>query len=470
MKIEQIYTSCLAQGAYYIESNGEVAIIDPLRETQQYVDKAKANNAVIKFVFETHIHADFVSGHLDLAKKTGATIVYGPNANTVFDCYNASDNEEFKIGNITLKALHTPGHTLESVTYLLIDKNGKNHAIFTGDTLFLGDVGRPDLAIKSDLTERDLAGMLFKSLRTKIMPLDDSVVVYPAHGAGSACGKNLSKETVGTVGNQKKTNYALRANMTKDEFVKEVLNGIGKAPQYFSKNAKLNQSGYSELEEVLKKGNIPLSVSEFESNAVKENILVLDVRTQKDFIDSHIPGSLFIGLNGKFAPWVGALISDIKQPILLIVPEGKSEEAVTRLARVGYDYALGYLEGGMEAWIAAGKISDKLTSISSLEFEQRTKKQTLSVLDVRKKGEYDTMHLKLDGLQHLPLDQINHRLDQIDTQKTYYIHCAGGYRSVIAASILKANRFHNVIDIAGGFATIKKTELSLSESICPSTL
>lgn len=470
MKIEQIYTSCLAQGAYYIESNGEVAIIDPLRETQQYVDKAKANNAVIKFVFETHIHADFVSGHLDLAKKTGATIVYGPNANTVFDCYNASDNEEFKIGNITLKALHTPGHTLESVTYLLIDKNGKNHAIFTGDTLFLGDVGRPDLAIKSDLTERDLAGMLFKSLRTKIMPLDDSVVVYPAHGAGSACGKNLSKETVGTVGNQKKTNYALRANMTKDEFVKEVLNGIGKAPQYFSKNAKLNQSGYSELEEVLKKGNIPLSVSEFESNAVKENILVLDVRTQKDFIDSHIPGSLFIGLNGKFAPWVGALISDIKQPILLVVPEGKSEEAVTRLARVGYDYALGYLEGGMEAWIAAGKISDKLTSISSLEFEQRTKKQTLSVLDVRKKGEYDTMHLKLDGLQHLPLDQINHRLDQIDTQKTYYIHCAGGYRSVIAASILKANRFHNVIDIAGGFATIKKTELSLSESICPSTL
>ena len=470
MKIEQIYTSCLAQGAYYIESNGEVAIIDPLRETQQYVDKAKANNAVIKFVFETHIHADFVSGHLDLAKKTGATIVYGPNANTVFDCYNASDNEEFKIGNITLKALHTPGHTLESVTYLLIDKNGKNHAIFTGDTLFLGDVGRPDLAIKSDLTERDLAGMLFKSLRTKIMPLDDFVVVYPAHGAGSACGKNLSKETVGTVGNQKKTNYALRANMTKDEFVKEVLNGIGKAPQYFSKNAKLNQSGYSELEEVLKKGNIPLSVSEFESNAVKENILVLDVRTQKDFIDSHIPGSLFIGLNGGFAPWVGALISDIKQPILLVVPEGKSEEAVTRLARVGYDYALGYLEGGMEAWIAAGKISDKLTSISSLEFEQRTKKQTLSVLDVRKKGEYDTLHLKLDDLQHLSLDQINHRLDQIDTQKTYYIHCAGGYRSVIAASILKANRFHNVIDIAGGFAAIKKTELSLSESICPSTL
>ena len=470
MKIEQIYTSCLAQGAYYIESNGEVAIIDPLRETQQYVDKAKANNAVIKFVFETHIHADFVSGHLDLAKKTGATIVYGPNANTVFDCYNASDNEEFKIGNITLKALHTPGHTLESVTYLLIDKNGKNHAIFTGDTLFLGDVGRPDLAIKSDLTEKDLAGMLFKSLRTKIMPLDDSIVVYPAHGAGSACGKNLSKETVGTVGNQKKTNYALRANMTKDEFVKEVLNGIGKAPQYFSKNAKLNQSGYSELDEVLEKSNTPLSVSEFESLTADTNTLVLDVRTQKDFIESHIPGSLFIGLNGEFAPWVGALISNIKHPMALVVPEGKSEEAITRLARVGYDSAIGYLKGGMEAWIAAGKTSDQLTSISSSEFEQRTKKEVLSVLDVRKEGEYDTMHLKLDGLQHLSLDQINHRLDQIDTKKTYYIHCAGGYRSVIAASILKANGFHNVINISGGFAAIKKTDLSLSESKCPSTL
>jgi len=470
MKIEQIYTSCLAQGAYYIESNGEVAIIDPLRETQQYVDKARANNAVIKFVFETHIHADFVSGHLDLAKKTGATIVYGPNANTVFDCYNATDNEEFKIGNITLKALHTPGHTLESVTYLLIDENGKNHAIFTGDTLFLGDVGRPDLAIKSGLTEKDLACMLFKSLRTKIMTLEDAVIVYPAHGAGSACGKNLSKETVGTVGGQKNTNYALRANMTKDEFVKEVLDGIGKAPQYFSKNAKLNQSGYSELDEILEKSNTPLSVSEFESLTADTNTLVLDVRTQKDFIESHIPGSLFIGLNGEFAPWVGALISNIKHPMALVVPEGKSEEAITRLARVGYDSAIGYLKGGMEAWIAAGKTSDQLTSISSSEFEQRTKKEVLSVLDVRKEGEYDAMHLKLDGLQHLSLDQINHRLDQIDTKKTYYIHCAGGYRSVIAASILKANGFHNVIDIAGGFAAIKKTDLSLSKSICPSTL
>jgi len=468
MKIEQIYTSCLAQGAYYIESNGEAAIIDPLRETQHYVDKATANNAVIKFIFETHIHADFVSGHLDLAKKTGATIVYGPNANTVFKCHNASDNEEFKIGKITLKALHTPGHTLESITYLLIDENGKNHAIFTGDTLFLGDVGRPDLAIKSNLTKKDLAGMLFKSLRTKIMTLEDSVIIYPAHGAGSACGKNLSKETVGTLGDQKKNNYALRANMNKDEFVKEVLDGIGEPPQYFSENAKLNQSGYSELDKVLENGNNPLSVSEFESLAIDSNILVLDVRTQKDFIENHIPGALFIGLNGGFAPWVGALISNIKQDILLVVPEGKSEEAITRLARVGYDYTIGYLEGGMQAWIAAGKTSEQLTSISSIEFQQRTKKEVLSVLDVRKQGEYNTMHLKLHGLIHLSLDQINHRLDEIDTQETYYIHCAGGYRSVIAASILKANGFHNVIDIAGGFAAIRQTDLSLTDSTCSS--
>ena len=470
MKIDQIYTSCLAQGAYYIESEGEVAIIDPLRETQHYVDKANANNAIIKFIFETHIHADFVSGHLDLAKKTGATIVYGPNANTVFECYNASDNEEFKIGNITLKALHTPGHTLESVTYLLIDENGENHAIFSGDTLFLGDVGRPDLAIKSDLTEKDLAGMLFESLRNKIMNLDNSVIIYPAHGAGSACGKNLSKKTVGTVGDQKNTNYALRADMTKEEFIKEVLSGISEAPQYFSKNAILNQCGYSELDEVLENGNKPLSVSEFESLISDSNNLVLDVRSQKEFIKNHIPGSLFIGLNGGFAPWVGALINNIKQSILLVVPEGKSKEAITRLARVGYDHTIGYLEGGMQAWVAAGKAIDQLTSISSIEFENHTKKEVLSILDVRKKAEYDTMHLKLDGLQHLSLGQINLKLDKIDTQKTYYIHCAGGYRSVIAASILKANGFHNVIDIAGGFSAIKKTDLNLTKSTCSSML
>ena len=470
MIIEQIYTSCLAQGAYYIESNGEVAIIDPLRETQQYVDKAAANNSTIKFIFETHIHADFVSGHVDLAKKTGATIVFGPNANTAFNCYNASDNEEFKVGNITIKVLHTPGHTLESVTYLLIDENGQHHAVFTGDTLFLGDVGRPDLAIKSDLTEKDLAEMLFQSLRTKIMTLDDAVIVYPAHGAGSACGKNLSKETVGTIGGQKNTNYALRSDMTKDEFVNEVLEGISPPPQYFSKNAKMNQNGYSDLDQVLSTGNQPLSVEAFEGLAKTKAALILDVRTQKDFVKNHIPGAIFIGLNGSFAPWVGALISDINQPILLVVPEGMSEEAVTRLARVGYDNTLGYLEGGMDAWMALGKETDQISSISAEEFSEKSKTNKLSVLDVRKDGEYASMHLKMDAVQHFALDYINHQMDQIDAKKTYHIHCAGGYRSVIAASILKARGFHNIIDIAGGFAALKNTDLGLSEFVCPSTL
>ncbi|MDA9335217.1 MBL fold metallo-hydrolase [Flavobacteriaceae bacterium] len=470
MKIEQIYTSCLAQGAYYIESNGEVAIIDPLRETQHYIDKATANKATIKYIFETHIHADFVSGHLDLAKKTGATIVFGPNANTTFDCHNATDNEEFKIGDLTIKVLHTPGHTLESVTYLLIDEKGKDHAIFTGDTLFLGDVGRPDLAVKSDLTEKDLAGMLFTSLRSKIMTLDDAVIVYPAHGAGSACGKNLSKETVGTIGDQKKTNYALRSDMTKDEFIKEVLDGISAPPQYFAKNAKLNQTGYSELEAVLSNGNTPLSVDAFKQLALTKEVLILDVRTQQDFIKNHIPGSIFIGLNGGFAPWVGALITNIQQPILLVVPEGASEEAITRLARVGYDNTLGYLEGGIEAWIASGKPTDQIQSISAEAFAAKTKKESLPILDVRKEGEFASLHLNLDGVLHFALDYINHQMDQIDANKTYYIHCAGGYRSVIAASILKARGFHNLVDIDGGFAALKKTSISISEFVCPSTL
>lgn len=470
MIIEQIYTNCLAQGAYYIESNGEAAIIDPLREPQPYIERAQKNGAQIKFIFETHIHADFVSGHVDLAKKTGATIVFGPNAKTTFNCYNASDNEEFKIGNITIKVLHTPGHTLESVTYLLIDENGKNHAVFTGDTLFLGDVGRPDLAIKSDLTEKDLAGMLFESLRSKIMTLNDDVIVYPAHGAGSACGKNLSKETVGTIGEQKQTNYALRSEMSKEEFVKEVLEGISPPPQYFAKNALLNKTGYSDLDQVLDSGNTPLSVDLFEELAENNNTLILDVRTQQEFVKNHIPGSIFIGLNGGFAPWVGALIKDITQPILLVVPEGKSEEAVTRLARVGYDNTIGYLDGGIESWINAGKKIDQITSITANEFEQHTKNETVNVLDVRKDGEYQSMHLRGDNIQHFALDYINKQLDLISSDKKYYIHCAGGYRSVIAASILKANGFHNIVDIAGGFAALKNTNLEVSDYVCPSTL
>ncbi|WP_298760488.1 MBL fold metallo-hydrolase [uncultured Psychroserpens sp.] len=468
MKIEQLYTSCLAQGAYYIESNGEVAIIDPLRETQAYIDKANSNNAKIKYIFETHFHADFVSGHVDLAKNTGATIIYGPGAETTYEIHSAKDNEEFKLGNVTIKALHTPGHTLESTTYLLIDENGKHHAIFSGDTLFLGDVGRPDLAIKSDLTKEDLAAMLYDSLREKIMPLADDVIVYPAHGAGSACGKNLSKETVGTIGDQKKTNYALRADMTKAEFVKEVLDGIAPPPQYFAKNAMLNKTGYDTFETVLKTGNIPLSPEDFEAMANHEEALVLDVRRESEYIKGHIPNSIFIGLHGGFAPWVGALITDIKQPILLVVPEGKSEEAVTRLSRVGYDNTLGYLEGGIESWISAGNDIDTLESISAEEFADRVKQGGVNILDVRKDGEYSSMHL--EDAQHFALDFINENMNEVSKEKTYHIHCAGGYRSVIAASILKARGFHNLVDIAGGFGAIKKTDLPTTGFVCPSTL
>ncbi|MEZ4856711.1 MAG: MBL fold metallo-hydrolase [Gelidibacter sp.] len=468
MKIEQIYTGCLAQGAYYIESEGEVAIIDPLREIQPYIEKAKAENAKIKYIFETHFHADFVSGHVDLANKTGATIVYGPGAETSYKIHSAKDNELFKLGNVSIKALHTPGHTLESTTYLLIDEHGKNHAIFSGDTLFLGDVGRPDLAIKSDLTKEDLAGMLYDSLRTKIMTLADDVIVYPAHGAGSACGKNLSKETVGSIGDQKKTNYALRADMSKDEFVKEVLDGMPPPPQYFAKNAMLNKTGYDAFETVLKTGNVPLSVADFESIANHKEALVLDVRPHDEFVKGFIPNSIFIGLNGQFAPWVGALITDLKQPIILVVPEGKSEEAVTRLSRVGYDNTLGYLQGGMDAWKGAGKEVDTLESISADEFANRVISGEINILDVRKDGEYSASHL--ENAQHFALDFINNNMNQLDKNKTYHIHCAGGYRSVIAASILKARGFNHLVDVAGGFGAIKKTNLPLTDFVCPSTL
>jgi len=468
MKIEQLYTGCLAQGAYYIESEGEVAIIDPLRETQQYIDKAEANNTKIKYIFETHFHADFVSGHVDLAKKTGATIVFGPGASTEYDIHSAIDNEEFKIGKITIKVLHTPGHTLESSTYLLINENGKDHAIFSGDTLFLGDVGRPDLAIKSDLTKEDLAVMLFDSLRNKIMPLADDIIVYPAHGAGSACGKNLSKETVGVLGEQKKTNYALRADMTKAEFVKEVLDGIAAPPQYFAKNAMMNKTGYSNFEYVLKKGDSPLNPEEFEALTNHESALVLDVRPQSEFIKSHIPNSIFIGLNGGFAPWVGALITDIKQPIILVAPEGKEVEAITRLSRVGYDNTLGYLQGGIEAWVSSGRDIETLESISAETFANRVKSGGINILDVRKDGEYTASHL--EDAQHFALDFINNNMNQVHKNKTYHIHCAGGYRSVIAASILKARGYNNLVDVAGGFGAIKKTDLPTTDFVCPSTL
>lgn len=468
MNIEQIYTGCLAQGAYYIESDGEVAIIDPLREIQSYIDKANSQNATIKYVFETHFHADFVSGHVDLANKTGATIVYGPGAETDYDIHSAIDGEIFKLGKITIKTLHTPGHTLESTTYLLIDEKGNNHAIFSGDTLFLGDVGRPDLAIKSDLTKEDLAGMLFDSLRNKIMTLADDVIVYPAHGAGSACGKNLSKETVGTIGDQKKTNYALRADMTKEEFVKEVLDGMPPPPQYFAKNAMMNKTGYESFDIVMETGNVPLGPDAFEAMANHEEALILDVRAQEDFVKGHIPNSIFIGLKGQFAPWVGALITDLKQSLILVVPEGQSEEAVTRLSRVGYDNTLGYLEGGIEAWKAAGKEIETIASISAEAFANKVKSEQLHTLDVRKDGEYTAAHI--EDAQHFALDFINENMNQIDKDKTYHIHCAGGYRSVIAASILKARGFDKLVDIEGGFGAIKETDLPITAFVCPSAL
>ena len=467
MVIEQIYTGCLAQGAYYIESNGEVAIIDPLREVQDYIDKAEKNNAKIKYIFETHFHADFVSGHVTLSEKTGAKIVYGPTAKTNFDALIAEDNQVFNVGNITIKVLHTPGHTMESTCYLLKDEKGKDHALFSGDTLFLGDVGRPDLAQKGDLTQEDLAGFLFDSLRTKIMPLADDVIVYPAHGAGSACGKNLSKETVGTIGNQKVTNYALRANMTKEEFIKEVTDGLLPPPAYFPLNVKLNKEGYQDVVDVIKQSTKPLSPKEFELLANETEAVILDVRHQSEFIKGFIPQSIFIGLGGTFAPWVGALIKDIKQPILLVTPEGKEEHTITRLSRVGFDNVLGYLEGSFEAWKSSGKEIDTLESVSAQTLEEKINEDAL-VFDVRKLGEFTSEHIEI--ATSTPLDFLNDHITEFPKSKDFYMHCAGGYRSVIAASILKARGFHNVIDVAGGYGAIKKTGIKRTEAVCPSTL
>ncbi len=468
MKVEQIYTGCLAQGAYYIESNGEAAIIDPLREVQPYLDKAAQNNATIKYIFETHFHADFVSGHLTLSKATGAPIVYGPQANPAFDAIIAEDGQEFKLGNVTIVAIHTPGHTLESTTYLLRDENGKDHAIFSGDTLFLGDVGRPDLAQKAaNMTQEELAGMLYDSLREKIMPLADDVIVYPAHGAGSACGKNMMKETVDTLGNQKKVNYALRADMTKEEFIKEVTDGLLPPPQYFPLNVKMNREGYDDIDEVLQRGTRPLSPDAFEAAANETGALILDVRHQKEFVKGHIPRSIFIGLDGNFAPWVGALIKDVKQPILLVVPEGREEEAVTRLSRVGFDNTLGYLEGGFEAWKSSGKEIDTLQSISAEEFKKHLE-NNVPVFDVRKDGEFASSHIA--NAHHTPLDFINDYISEFPTNKTFYVHCAGGYRSVIAASILKSRGIHNIVDVAGGFKAIKEANIPITDEVCPTSL
>ncbi|BDD01864.1 MBL fold metallo-hydrolase [Persicobacter psychrovividus] len=467
MKIEQIYTGCLAQGAYYIESAGEAAIIDPLRESQPYIEKA--GQAKIKYIFETHFHADFVSGHVSLAEKTGASIVFGPLADTAFTSITAKDGQEFEVGKVKIKVLHTPGHTAESSTFLLINEEGEEHAIFTGDTLFIGDVGRPDLAVKSDLTAEDLAGMLYESLRNKIMPLPDHILVYPAHGAGSACGKNMSKETYDLLGHQKQVNYALRADMTKEEFVAAVTHGLPAAPQYFPKNVALNKGGYEDLERVMLRGNIALNPADFLLKAQATNALTLDTRAPQRFKDGHIPNSINIGIDGGFAPWVGALILDLKQPILIVAEEGRSEEIITRLSRVGYDQTIGYLEGGIDAWKAAGQTIQTITSISATEFSELLT-ATESVLDVRKTGEYLSEHIDLEGVISAPLDTINDWWPTLDKNKTYYVHCAGGYRSMITASILKSRGIDRIIDIAGGFKAIKATNVPKTTAVCPSTL
>ncbi len=468
MIIEQMYTGCLAQGAYYIESEGEVAIIDPLREVDPYVEKAKKNDARIKYIFETHFHADFVSGHVTLAKKTGAPIVYGPMANPTFEALIAEDGQVFKLGKITIKALHTPGHTMESTTYLLKDEEGKNHAIFSGDTLFLGDVGRPDLAQKAaHMTQEELAGMLFDSLRNKIMPLEDHVIVYPAHGAGSACGKNMMKETVDTLGNQRKVNYALRKDMSRDEFIKEVTEGLLPPPQYFPLNVMMNREGYEDIGAVIERGTTQLSPDAFETAANETGAVVLDVRHQDEFVKGHVPRSIFIGLHGDFAPWVGALIADIKQPILLVTPEGKEEEAITRLSRVGFDNTIGFLRGGFDSWLKAGKEVDTVDSKSVPALMDRLKSDGTPVFDVRKPSEYEAEHLV--NANNAPLDFINDHLAEFPKKETFYLHCAGGYRSVIAASILKSRGIHNLVDIGGGFDALKDNGMDVTAYVCPNS-
>lgn len=471
MIVEQIYTGCLAQGAYYIESNGEAVVIDPLREVAPYIQKAERNNARIKYVFETHFHADFVSGHLDLSKKTGAPIVYGPNAKPAFEAIIAEDGQEFKVGNVTLKVLHTPGHTMESTCYLLKDENGKDAALFSGDTLFIGDVGRPDLAQKvvADLTQDKLAGYLFDSLRNKIMPLADDIIVYPAHGAGSACGKNMSKETTDTLGHQKETNYALRANMTKEEFIKEVTTGLVAPPAYFPLNVMLNIQGYESIDKVMERGQHALSPAAFEAAANETGALILDTRNPQTFAKGFVPNSINIGIDGQFAPWVGAMIPDIKQEILLITDEGREEEVITRLARVGYDFTIGFLKGGFNAWQDAGKEVDRVASITADELAAIISKEKVNILDVRKKSEYQSEHI-IDA-ENTPLDFINESMAQLDKNKTYYVHCAGGYRSMIFTSILRARGYDNLIDVKGGFNAIKESgKFNISGYICPSTL
>jgi hydroxyacylglutathione hydrolase len=467
MNIEQIYTGCLAQGAYYITSNGEAAIIDPLRETSPYITRLSNDNVKLKYIFETHFHADFVSGHLDLSKQTGATIVYGPNANPDFEIISAKDEQIFEVGNIKIKVLHTPGHTMESTCYLLIDENGKDHALFSGDTLFIGDVGRPDLAQKAaSMTQDQLAGILFHSLRDKVMTLADDVIVYPAHGAGSACGKNMSKETVSTIGEQKVKNYALRANMTEAEFITEVTDGLLPPPAYFGMNVAMNKKGIPSFENVLNNGMKEINAAEFEAIVEDAGALILDTRNSGDFAKGFVPQAINIAINGDFAPWVGALIADVNQPIALITEIGKEEETVTRLSRVGFDNILGHLEGGFEAWKTAGFDVDTVNRISAEQFEKEVKIGESTIIDVRKEGEYEAEHV--EDAYSKPLAYINNWVKDINPNEHFFLHCAGGYRSMIAASILQARGYRNFSEIDGGFNAIAKTELPRTDFICQS--
>ncbi|MCF6349720.1 MAG: MBL fold metallo-hydrolase [Flavobacteriaceae bacterium] len=471
MKVKQLFTECLAEMAYYIESNGEVAIIDPLRETQPYIDMATADNAKIKYIFLTHFHADFVSGQYDLAQKTGAKIIFGPGATAEYDIHVGTDEELFSLGNINLKILHTPGHTMESISLLLIDEKGNTPYLFSGDALFIDDVGRPDLAIKSgSITEEDLAGFLFDSLRNKIMTLPDDIIVYPNHGAGSACGKNMSSETSDTLGNQKKTNYALRANMTRDEFITEVITGLKTPPQYFPNNAKMNKSINTSIDTILEKGTTAIDVATFKEMSEQKDILVIDTRSKEAYTEQGtVPNAWFIGIDGSFSPWVGALITNIQQKIIFIADKGREEEVVTRFSRVGYDNTIGYLDGGMEAWKKAGNEISKISSISAQEFANALAVGKIeNPIDVRKDSEYQSEHVV--GVVNFPLDYINVNFAEIAINKAYYLHCASGYRSLISASIFKANGVENVTDVRGGFKSLKETNAPLTNYVCPTTL
>ncbi len=471
MKVEQIYTGCIAHAAYYIENNGEAAIFDPLREVQPYIDRAKKDNAKIKYVFETHFHADFVSGHLDLMKNAGSEIVFGPTAKPAYKATTAEDNQIFKVGNYSVKVIHTPGHTMESTTYLLIDENGKEHGIISGDTLFIGDVGRPDLAqhVIADLTEEKLAGHLFDSLRNKIMFLSDDLIVYPNHGAGSACGKNMSKETTDTLGNQKKVNYALNPKLSKEEFIKEILSGLMPPPAYFPQNVLMNIKGYESFDNVKQKGTRALNAKEFEVAANETKAVIIDTRDAQLFAKGFIPNSINIGIDGSFATWVGTLIPSVQQELLIVADEGREEEVITRLARVGYDNSLGFLKGGFKAWEDSGKETDEIISVSVDELKEIMNTENITILDVRKASEHYSEHI-IDSM-NAPLDSINDSMTMVDKNKTYYVHCAGGYRSMVFVSILRARGYRNLIDVKGGFTEIKNSgKFKITDYVCPRTM